>query len=477
MEGESLTLGELVAIDTLRSEVIAGARGLDRRVVWAHSCELDDPWLWLAPGELLMTIGFCVPREPEAQVRFVRELDEAGVVGAMLGERNTRLSLSEEMLAEADRRGFPLMRTQHQVPWSAVARHVAAASSSSQASQVLTLAKLYELTAASENAQELADGIARLLRIQLEVTEDQGGFAILRSSHDRRAEEKGALEVRVRAHRLTSRHAATLEIGELSHDGLSAMVLVHLKRVIEVEADRILFRASAQAEEAEAALEQLLVEERGAAASGILGKAALRHGYRVLAFAETEAPRIGKACAVRGLPVLVGRNGEAGLILAPAGVLDRVRDLLAELSVAAGASSVVKGWGDARGAVSEAMSALVDAQSSRSAWVEFEGARVAVLARSEREAREIIREVLGPLAEDNARAAMLRETLFTYLRHERSWAESSAELGIHRQTLAYRLRKVEALTARTISRTEDLAALWIAAQAWERFGPDSRSAG
>src|SRR3712207_7382967 len=50
-----------------RSQVVAGAAGLDRPVLWAHTCETPEPTRWLGPNELLMTMGDCVPSGSRAQ--------------------------------------------------------------------------------------------------------------------------------------------------------------------------------------------------------------------------------------------------------------------------------------------------------------------------------------------------------------------------------------------------------------------------
>ncbi len=476
MNTSPMTLSELVSIDTLHTHVIAGGTGLDRRVQWAHSCELDEPWKWLGTDELLMTVGFCVPRSPAKQVEFVRELSRAGIVGAMIGARIEDLTLSPEMLAEADHLGFPIMNTAPEVPWSAVARHVAAATSASQTTQVMTLAKLYELTAMSSNASELARNIAALLRIELTVRETESGLEIM-SSRDHTptatgedASEDSKSSLRMRTHDLSSRFAATLEVGEYPGAGLGAMVLVHLKRVLEVETDRLMFEVSAKAETLQEQLTQLLKGTEPEGAAELFAAHSLGGAFRIIAFPQEGTQHLARATIVRNLRVLVGRNSSLGLVVTPAVEIGRVRQLLKECGLNAGASSLFEELADARSLVSEAESALIDADSSGTQWSEFAGSRIAMLSRSEREAHNIIKEVLGPLGESTERAAVLRETLFTYLRHERSWKDTSADLGIHRQTLSYRLRQVESLTGRSIAKTEDLAALWIASQAWQKYG-------
>lgn len=470
----SMTLRELVAIDTLATEVLAGRDGLDREVLWAHSCELDEPWRWLGVDELLLTVGFCVPYEPEEQVRFIRELNNGGIVGAVVGVRDSDLALTPEMLQEADRLGFPLMRTQPEVPWSAVSRHIAAASSVSQTSQVLTLAKLYELTSAGDPPSELATQVARLLGVQLKVIDLETGSKILESRAGT-AKTAPLAEVTRRSYTLQRRSSARLEIIEPRSERLGSMVFVHLKRILEVETDRIIFRVTEQLIEHERAMAELLERGSSELISDLLTHDTADEAFVLLALAVSDFQRIARAALLSDVAAVVGRSHTSAHAIIREPDWNAMRELCEQLELQVGVSAPFERLADATGALSEARSALRDALSSGQMAVQFHGSRVSVLARSERESREIITEVLGPLAEDNPRAAVLRETLFTYLRHERSWAESSEELGVHRQTLAYRLRQVESLTGRSMSKTGDLAALWIAAQAWERYCSNTRS--
>ncbi|MGK3958629.1 helix-turn-helix domain-containing protein [Arthrobacter sp. R4] len=78
---------------------------------------------------------------------------------------------------------------------------------------------------------------------------------------------------------------------------------------------------------------------------------------------------------------------------------------------------------------------------------------------------------LGTLAVESPRTAVLRETLVAYLRNNRSWSATSRELRIHRQTLAYRLKRISEETDRVLNRSTDISALWIASQAWASLHP------
>jgi purine catabolism regulator len=58
-------------------------------------------------------------------------------------------------------------------------------------------------------------------------------------------------------------------------------------------------------------------------------------------------------------------------------------------------------------------------------------------------------------------------SLRVFLECNRSWQRASARLGIHKQTLVYRIRRVEELTGRTLAETGDVAELWFALCALE----------
>lgn len=477
MADTGLTVGEIVAIDTLRTEVLAGADGLGRRVVWAHSCELEEPWQWLGPAELLLTVGFCVPRDPQAQAEFVRRLAEAGIAGASIGGRGGGAELSDDMLREAERLDFPLLRTDAEVPWSAVTRHVAAASDSLRAADVLTLAKLYGLTASVEHPQDLLLGVAELLGAGVAVIDRASGRRLLaaeaaapgRATPGRSEPEADAGEaappLRVRRHGLARNGDLDLELEIAEHPErpLSAMVLVHVKRLVEVEADRALLRLAARQGDWNRALERALGAGDPSDVAAMLGEGV----FRAVVVERAALAPLARAAVLQRTELVAGVFGGRGVVFVAEERLSELRSLAADRGAMAGVSAPFSDWGEARGAVAEAVGAFGEAPL-RGGWAEFQAVSIGILARSGAEAERIVEEVLGGLAGGERRAVELRETLFAYLRHDRRWAETAGALGIHRQTLAYRLKGIEAATGRSLARSEDIAALWIAMQAWER---------
>ena len=85
-------------------------------------------------------------------------------------------------------------------------------------------------------------------------------------------------------------------------------------------------------------------------------------------------------------------------------------------------------------------------------WLPVE--RDVVAALSER--------VLGPLAADKG---SLLQTLIVWLESGRRSGETSRQLRVHPHTLAYRLRRIEALIGRDLDAPGTTAELWLAIQA------------
>ena len=91
--------------------------------------------------------------------------------------------------------------------------------------------------------------------------------------------------------------------------------------------------------------------------------------------------------------------------------------------------------------------------------------------RTVAEARAVVARYLGPLIDyDRSSTLSLLQTLEVFLRNDGSWKATAADLGIHRQTLVYRLRLIEQLTGLKPTSSSGTARFWMALQAGA--GPD-----
>ena len=91
------------------AEVVAGADGLGRVVDRVNIMEVPDVVPWVKAHELLLTTGYPLREVPHGLAGLVAELDEAGVAALAVKLRRYLDRLPQDMLAEADRRGLPVL--------------------------------------------------------------------------------------------------------------------------------------------------------------------------------------------------------------------------------------------------------------------------------------------------------------------------------------------------------------------------------
>lgn len=463
MTGSPMTVRDIVTSESLNTRVLAGEGGLDRLVSWAHSCEMQDPWRWLGPDELLMTVGLCIPESAEAQRDLIAQLDDAGLAGIVTGMLASAPRLSQAMFDEANARNFPLLETDAVTPFAAIGRTVAAATATEQAVQVLKLSKMYhQATFAEADPRDLLTRLETLLDVGLRVVDAQTGLPI--STGDSSAKRRGGT---TRTYPLPSGQGAVLEITERKGGELDSFLQVHLLKIIDVGVGRILGQLQQLVDEREAALQQLLNGILPAELNRLLEPHRLSDGYCVVAVNKTHWPTLSRSLAIDGIVTLATHTRDVCAVLVPSASRPRLQALLGELELRAAASASFTDYRDAGFAASQAEKALLSALGTASLWFEYEGVAVSMLTRSRDEAAEIIADVLGDLASDDPKMVTLRETLFSFLEHDRNWADTAAALGIHRQTLSYRLGRVREITGRNLTASADLSAFWIAFQSWQ----------
>jgi hypothetical protein len=144
---------------------------------------------------------------------------------------------------------------------------------------------------------------------------------------------------------------------------------------------------------------------------------------------------------------------------------------LAAAARAIGASGRIGGAGRLPEAAQEARWALGAAEAEQRDLVRYGDETSLLLPRSAAEAQAVVSRILGPLiAHDAEHATQYLATLRAVLDHDGSWQHAAGALHIHKQTLGYRIRKIEQLTGRGITHTQDLAEWWFALRAHDLLG-------
>lgn len=112
---EALTIASL-----RDAKVVAGQAGLDRDVQWAHVIDMPDPAPWVRPGQLLLTTGFAWPTQEREVRALIRLLAQRGLAALGLAVPGYLKKFSDAAREEADRLDLPIIEIPFDVPFAQI---------------------------------------------------------------------------------------------------------------------------------------------------------------------------------------------------------------------------------------------------------------------------------------------------------------------------------------------------------------------
>jgi purine catabolism regulator len=179
--------------------------------------------------------------------------------------------------------------------------------------------------------------------------------------------------------------------------------------------------------------------------------------------------------AQRGVPHLILWDPSRCLLMVPSSddALAAVRSAVGP-DVALGMSDPLRRPDRAPDAAREGSWAQSAAHNLAQPLVHYGESSPLFLPRTLGEAEIAVERVLEPVLNyDDLHSTELLASLSVFLEQNRSWQRSAELLHVHKQTLVYRMRRVEQLTGRDLRKTADVVQLWLALRALEfvRGGP------
>ncbi len=476
-----LRVREVLGAATLAgARVLAGASGLDRVVRRLNVMEVPDILPWVKPHELLLTTGYPLRHNPDALVDLVAELDERGLAALAIKLHRYLDAVPPQMLAEADRRGFPIIEFPGGVGFDDVLHEVLSELLNRQAAVLARSEEVHRalvcVVLEGGGLTDLAAELARILGGPVLVTTPDGrvlaraGEAVElphravvpivagRVDHGRivafsrvpltdadvRGLERAAT---VAALAITKQLAVAAVEGKYRADFLRDLLTGRVDEVADAvgyarsfgwELDRPLVTVVAELDPPPTAApagapELHPVRERFAAA----WQAAVRSR-------DPRAPVVSfhhEVVTLLGVPP----DGDPARLVAE---LDRMVNSAGGHSYSLGVSRVAPAPAELPLAYEQARKAIrigrrLHGDGSRASFDSLGVHRLIALIPDAGELRGFVDDVLGPLAADGAEAVDLRHTLAVLLDTNCNVADAARRLHFHYNTLRYRIGKLE----------------------------------
>lgn len=506
-------------LDELDLELVAGHKSAASPVRWVHISELEDPTPWLSGGELMLTTG--IPLTSAAKQRsFVRLLADSSLAGLGLGTGFNHKSLPRALVDEAEKRDFPLFEVPYSTPFIAITEKAFARLVNEQYEVlqrgIAVQRRLERLVLEERGLEEIAATIAAAVGGTVAILDGRGERLAGRGFR-RRLSAEAIAGIR----REALGHAGDGRPFVPSHPSVAGRALAHpvvspgggppqawvvivrdsgglgdferliLQQAVAVVALELMRRRVARETERRLAGDVLAAALGGHMEPGELRRRLEPFGIgeeaAVLVFAldhpaaaggALEDALAGDACPAVVAPYVLG---DRELLCAVIDAADRD-----PLDVAAEARRAL---GSERGAVRAAASRAAPPERLRHAFHEARcaleatalsngaapevaswrdlGAFTLLLSVQDDEALRLYCDsVLGPIEiGDEEYGGELLRSLEAFIEQNGQWERAARAVYCHRHTLRYRMRKVEELTGRDLSRAHDRIELWLALRA------------
>jgi PucR family transcriptional regulator, purine catabolism regulatory protein len=513
-------------VEEMGLDLVAGRDGAGAPIRWVHATELLDPTPWLSGGELILTTGLQLDT-PDTQRELVERLASHHVAGLGFGTGFDHDSIPEPLLEEARGQGFPVFEVPYALPFIAITEKAFTSLVNEQYAvlqrSIAIHRRLERLLLEERGLDELARAIATAIGGAVVVLDPRG--EVMASRAFQRELAPGALEAiqeelaqrsRMRGkgvpfvpdHPDLGARALVLPVLTGGRGGPQAWLAAALDGGGLGDAERLTLEQSVTVVALELMRQRAMrdTERRLAgdvlaeALAGELDETELTARLRpfgvgaesaVLVFAVPD-PRAAEADLDRA----IAAAGHGALVASCHGLLCAVVDGadLDPVELAGQArEALAERHGDPRAAASRVVESTALRRSFHEARCALEAAALApgdgnghghvasyrdlgsfqlLLSLQDDDALRLFCDsVLGPLENGGGEYGdELLRSLEVFIDQNGQWERAARELFCHRHTLRYRIRRIEALTGRDLTRARDRIEFWLALRGRELVG-------
>jgi len=480
-----LSVSELLDHIQDEAKLLAGGDGLGRMITWAHPVDTAEPWLWVAPSDLVMTTGTNLPSNESGQVEWLHLLDSSRVAGILIEIPYDGLDLSDGLIEAAEARNLPLISAPRPILFHKIAHLVVESALRSQWERTEMVQRLF-----SSYTTHLRRWTARRERLEL-LSQTLGGAEVMivhkptnsvifhhlpASVHP---DPKNRIKTNLPG---PGREVAYVTAGSprlLDDDDF----MWHWATLVTMELGFEKVQLDQARAQGQPILHDLLNGRLEASAIQPLLKQRGLTGHVQIVALSTGDSKSDQSDPFSRIHLIPGLREEPNLICDLNGMVyvalrhpisnQLLRRLVSDGETHAGLSRPVSASNRYPEAADQAANALKHARAESIDVVDFDEfvrQRMGVFDRVT--AQQQINTVLRPLINyDEKNGTELLNTLSTYLRLDRAGTKTAEVLVIHRQTLVYRLKMIQRLTRIEPNSTEGIVIFHNALTALQRVAP------
>ncbi|RKS08959.1 PucR-like helix-turn-helix protein [Nocardiopsis sp. Huas11] len=479
---------------------VVGRRDLDLATVvaagdpgvgWAVVSELEDPAVYLRGGELLLTAGVNLPGTAAALRAYVASLVGAGVSAVGFGVTPVHDTVPVGLIEQCHLQGLPLVEVPRPTPFTAVSQAVG---EELEERRLRDLRRLGEAHQALARAVSDPDPVARVLRV---LADSLAGWAALAGPDTLQRTPSAPADLSglsALLGKLTSARGPRSAKARSGDDEVflhtvgtppedHGVVLVGRPEPLGIT-DRAVLRTATALLDLLARTSHEAPPVPGRLLTGLLLDGGIGHATEPLLAELTHADpggaayrvlrahaRAGRHTAPVALPLgtpVLDHTADAGgehlrAVLADRGE-DAHRDQLQELRPHGwtGALSAPMPPSGLAEADRQAAALLARARATGAPMVWGSGTDPFDTLLDPEGVDDLVRRVLGPLAQETDTARTLRRTLRAWLTRHGNWDRAAADLGTHRNSVRYRIGRIERDLDVDLADAEQRMRLWFA---------------
>lgn len=482
-----LTIRNLINMPALKIKLLSEDKGIDKKIVWAHTSELENPSEWVQPNYLIMTTGLGIPKTANEQKDYIQRIIDADLAGLMISDNMSAPEDLSTLIEVANTHKFPVLFIDYHTPFIEIARIVHEANKDKKDLINHQLSKvLYENTQElikEHNVKDLMDRIHNLLNMPLYlINTDSPTEALFNCLPTPLDIQNRLLNFDFKTtdiQKIYQKSSVTLHAVPLKAQGFTLIVADNNISLDLLQNLALLF--SLYLESRKDHFYQRMTQS-GEFLDDILNEGVNEtyidkklpsfhintHNSCILIAKPQKSINYKKFLFKFGINGLVLFKPDRVILMTDKTHLSK----LAQLFPMIGISDVIKKTHRIYDAFQEASLAFKNCSKDFSVqhYAEQNYSKQ-TLPKSIEEAQKIFEFNLGSLhINDQTKNTRYIYTLKAFLENDRAWEKTAKILHIHKQTLVYRVQKIQEMTQRQLNSTADIVELWIALKAGEILG-------